>query len=75
MEFFVTLWREAQQSYTPLVLLLALVSFVLTRWVAIDKPRFKAMFFFVAAHLICLIATAAFETVGSTELAAMLRTP
>jgi small-conductance mechanosensitive channel/CRP-like cAMP-binding protein len=75
VEFFVTLWREAQQSYTPLVLLLALVSFVLTRWVAIDKPRFKAMFFFVAAHLICLIATAAFETVGSTELAAMLRTP
>lgn len=74
MLFFELLWTEATRSYTPLVLLLAAVAFLLARSVAIDKPRFKAMAFFVAAHLIGLVATAGFETVGS-DVSELLRTP
>jgi small-conductance mechanosensitive channel/CRP-like cAMP-binding protein len=72
--FFELLWDEANKSFTPLVLLLTCVSFVFARWVAIDKPRFKAMFFFVAAHLVCLVGTAGFAAVES-NVSEMLRTP
>ncbi len=74
MYFFEILWAEATRSFTPLVLLLAAIAFLLGKWVAIDKPRFKAMFFFVAAHLIGLLATAAFGSVGS-NLEELFRTP
>lgn len=47
---------------------------LLAKWVAIDKPRFKAMFFFIAAHLMGLVATAGFASVGS-EVGDLLRTP
>ena len=74
MHFFESLWDEASRSFTPWVLLLSAVSFLLAKWVAIDKPRFKAMFFFVTAHLIGLVATAAFDSVGS-NLVELMRTP
>lgn len=74
MYFFEVLWAEATRSFTPLVLLLAAIAFLLGKWVAVDKPRFKAMFFFVAAHLIGLFATGTFESVGS-NLGDLLRTP
>jgi small-conductance mechanosensitive channel len=74
VRFFEALWKEASQSYTPWVLLLVAVSFVLARWVAVDKPRFRAMFFFIAAHLIGLVGTAGFDSAGST-LGELLRTP
>jgi small-conductance mechanosensitive channel len=74
VHFFELLWDEANKSFTPLVLLLTCVSFVFSRWVAIDKPRFKAMFFFVAAHLLGVIGTAGFTAVES-NVAEMLRTP
>ena len=74
MRFFEALWKEANQSFTPWVLLLVAVSFVLARWVAVDKPRFKAMFFFIAAHLIGLVGTAGFDSAGS-NLGELLRTP
>lgn len=74
MHFFESLWNEATRSFTPWVLLLAAVAFVLAKWVAVDKPRFKAMFFFIAAHLIGLAATASFASVES-NIAELLRTP
>lgn len=74
MRFFEALWNEATRSYTPWVLLLVAVAFVLAKWVAVDKPRLKAMFFFIAAHLIGLVGTAGFDTAGS-PLGEMLRTP
>lgn len=74
MHFFELLWDEANKSFTPLVLFLTCVSFLFARWVAIDKPRFKAMFFFVAAHLICLVGTAGFAAVES-NVSELLRTP
>ncbi len=74
MHFFEILWAEASRSFTPLVLLLACFAFLLSKWVAIDKPRFKAMFFFIAAHLIGLVATAGFASVGS-DVGELLRTP
>jgi small-conductance mechanosensitive channel/CRP-like cAMP-binding protein len=74
VHFFETLWAEATRSFTPLVMLLSCVAFLLARWVAIDKPRFKAMFFFVAAHLIGLVATAAFQSIDS-NVSELLRTP
>ncbi len=74
MAFFEALWTEARQSFTPWVLLLTVFAFVLTKTVAIDKPRFKAMFLFIAAHLAGLVATAGFEAVHST-FADITRTP
>ena len=74
MHFFETLWAEASRSFTPLVLFLACIAFLLAKWVAIDKPRFKAMFFFIAAHLVGLVATAGFASVGSA-VGDLLRTP
>ncbi len=67
------LWAEAQRAYTPWLLLLVAVAFV-SKLVAIDKPRFKALFFFVAGHLLSLVATAGFVAAGSS-LADLLRTP
>lgn len=74
MRFFEALWDEATRSFTPWVLLLAAVAFVLARWVALDKPRFKVMFFFIAAHVIGLVATTSFDAAGS-DLGELLRTP
>ena len=74
VHFFESLWEEASRSFTPWVLLLAAVSFLLAKWVALDKPRFKAMFFFIAAHLIGLVATAGFDSVGS-NMVDLVRTP
>ena len=74
MHFFEDLWNEASRSYTPWVLLLGAVTFVLGKSVALDKPRFKAMFAFIAGHLVGLFATAGFES-ASSPIAELLRTP
>ena len=74
MGFFSQLWTEAVASHTPYLLLLVAVAFVLSKLVAIDQPRFKAMFFFIAAHLVGLVTTAAFEVTGSS-LHELTRTP
>ncbi|MFT3710336.1 MAG: mechanosensitive ion channel family protein [Archangium sp.] len=74
MHFFQALWDEALQANTPWLLLVVMVSFVLARATAIDKPRFKAMFFFVAAHLVGIIATASLVSVSSNAVE-FTRTP
>ncbi|MBL8914498.1 MAG: mechanosensitive ion channel [Archangium sp.] len=74
MAFFQALWAEALESSTEWLLLLAMVAFVLSKALAIDKPRFKAMFFFIAAHLVGLFLTAGFVAVGSSA-AEISRTP
>lgn len=74
MGFFQALWDEAVQSNTPWLLFLAMVSFVLARATAADKPRFKAMFFFIAAHLVGLLATASLVSVSSSAVE-LTRTP
>ena len=74
MHFFEDLWNEALRSHTPWVLLLVAVAFLLGKSVAVDKPRFKAMFAFIAGHLVGLFATASFES-ASSPLAELLRTP
>ncbi|MFZ5445501.1 MAG: cyclic nucleotide-binding domain-containing protein [Myxococcota bacterium] len=74
MRFFELLWSEAATAFTPWVLLLFAVSFVLAKTVAIDRPRFKAVFFFLSAHLLCLVATAGFEA-AKGSLADAFRTP
>lgn len=74
MGFFSQLWTEAVASHTPYLLLLVAVAFVLSKLVAIDQPRFKSMFFFIAAHLVGLVTTAAFEVTGS-NLDELSRTP
>jgi len=72
--FFSQLWTEAVASHTPYLLLLVAVAFVLSKLVALDQPRFKAMFFFIAAHLVGLVTTAAFVVTGS-NLDDLSRTP
>lgn len=74
MSFFDALAAEAQASYTPFVLLAAVVAFVLTKTAAIDKPRFKVVVFFMAAHLLGLVVTAGLSGAGS-PLADTARTP
>lgn len=74
MSFFEALGQEAVQSYTPWVLAVAAITFVLSKAIAVDKPRFKALFFFVGAHLTLLVATAGFHAAGST-LAELTRSP
>lgn len=74
MAFFEALWGEAVQSNTPWLLVLVMAAFVLARATAVEKPRFKAMFFFVAGHLIGLFLTAGFDTAGSSAVE-LTRTP
>ncbi len=74
MEFFTQLAQEAFDSHTPYLLLLVAVAFALSKLSAVDKPRFRAMFFFIAAHLLGLLVTAGFVVAGS-DLDAVSRTP
>lgn len=74
MTFFTQLADEAMASYTPWMLLLVAISFVLAKVVAIDKPRFKAMFFFAGLHLFGLVLTAAFA-VAHSPFVEVSRTP
>jgi small-conductance mechanosensitive channel/CRP-like cAMP-binding protein len=64
--FFETLWAEAVRAQTPWLLLLTAIAFVLAKTVSMAPPRFKVMFFFLASHLSGLLATAGFESVGSS---------
>lgn len=66
MSFFQALWTEARHANTPWVLLGIAVSFVLSRAVAIDRPRFKAVLGFTTIHLLAIIVTAALVASGST---------
>lgn len=74
MRFFELLGTEASEAFTPWVLLLFAVAFVLAKTVAIDRPRFKAVFFFLTTHLFGLLATAGFAAAGAS-LADVFRTP
>ncbi|MGV3619606.1 MAG: cyclic nucleotide-binding domain-containing protein [Archangium sp.] len=73
MLFLEALWTEAQRAFTPWLILLVALAFI-SRLVAIDKPRLRALFLFVAAHLLGLIITTSFVVSGSS-LADVLRTP
>lgn len=73
MHFLETLWAEALRAHTPWLVLVVAIAFV-SKLVAIDKPRFKALFFFLAGHLVGLVATTAFDVAGS-NLDEVLRTP
>ncbi len=54
-------------------MLLAAVAFF-SKVIAVDRPRYRALVFFAAAHLFCLLATAALSAAGS-QLDGGLRTP
>ena len=71
--FLDVLWSEAQHARTLWLLLLASVAFV-SKVVALDRPRYRALVSFLAAHLACLLATAALAAFGS-PLHDLLRTP
>lgn len=73
MPFLEALWTEAERAYTPWLLLVVAITFVL-KLIASDKPRFRALFLFVAAHLLGLVTTASFAAAGSL-LADVSRTP
>ncbi len=73
MNFFEALWAEAQLAYTPWLLLVVTVTFV-SRLLARDKLRFRALFLFVAAHLLGLVVTASLA-VNASSLTDTVRTP
>ncbi len=74
MPFFEHLWNEASAAHTPWLLMISALAYVLARGVTVDRPRFKAMFFFITVHGIGLLAMAGFQSTG-TSLGELLRTP
>lgn len=71
--FLDALWGEAQHARTLWLLLLAAVAFS-SKLIALDRPRYRALVFFLAAHLTCLLAATALDAAGS-PLHDVLRTP
>ncbi|GMU62267.1 MAG: hypothetical protein AMXMBFR34_40300 [Myxococcaceae bacterium] len=74
MSFFEVLWSEAQEASTPWVLGVSVVAFLSSKLASIDRARFKATLFFLAAHLLGLVLTAAM-VVHQSELTDAFRTP
>ena len=74
VSFIDALVLEASQAWTPWLLVLLVTSWLVARLAAVDHPRFKAVFFFAAIHLIGVVTSAALRALGS-EHADAFRTP
>ncbi len=73
MRFFEVLWSEAVVAKTTWLLGLS-VLLLFARSLALERPRFKSLVFFLATHLVLLFATAGL-TVSGSHLAPDFRTP
>lgn len=65
MSFFEALLHEGKSAWTAWLLLVCVIAVPTARMVGHDKPRVRALSFFLSMHLLLLLVTAALVALGS----------
>ncbi len=74
MKYFDTLWNEFSAAHTPWILLVIALALVVGRLAPGERPKFQSVVFFLAMHIVSLIAIAGLD-VADISWADGFRTP